>query len=68
MNERELGYLIIMKRETIGTYPYDVTKENGVTIIRFYPKKADAQYPDDAVLVLRLNNKDKQTLVKLLSW
>jgi hypothetical protein len=56
-----------MKRETIGTYPYAVTKEHGLTVIRFYPKKADAQYPDDAVLVLKLNDKDKQTLIKLLS-
>jgi hypothetical protein len=56
-----------MKRNVIGTYPYELTKEGSDTVIRFFPKKADAKYPDDAVLVLTLNDKDKQTLIKLLS-
>lgn len=56
-----------MKRNVIGTYPYELTKEQGMTVLRFFPKKPNAQYPDDAVLVLKLSDKDKQTLIKLLS-
>ena len=56
-----------MKRNVIGTYPYELTREGNDTVIRFFPKKSNAQYPDDAVLVLRLSDKDKQTLIKLLS-
>jgi hypothetical protein len=56
-----------MKRNEIGGYPYELTKEGNVTIMRFFPKKPTAQYPDDAVLVLKLSDKDKQTLIKLLA-
>jgi hypothetical protein len=56
-----------MKRISTISYPYEITEENGLTVLRFYPKDPDAKYPDSSVLVLKLNAKDKQTLVKQLS-
>ena len=31
-------------RDTIGSYPYDTTKVNGKTVLRFYPKGADLKH------------------------
>jgi hypothetical protein len=56
-----------MKRTIIGTYPYEMTREDGLTVLRFFPKKPDAKFPDDPVLVLKLSQKDKRTLIGLLS-
>ena len=45
-------------REKIGSYPYEIKKENGFTVIRFFPKSSTAQNPDSIVFVLRLNKED----------
>jgi len=56
-----------MKRISTISYPYEITEEEGLTVLRFYPKNPNAKYPEDSVLVLKLNAEDKQALVKLLS-
>jgi hypothetical protein len=57
-----------MKREKLGSYPYEIERSNQSTVIvRFFPKKPDAKFPDDAVLKLVLTEKDKQKLKEILS-
>ena len=56
-----------MKRDIIGTYPYEIERDGNILILRFFPKTSTAKYPDDAVLVLTLSEKDKQKLIKILS-
>ncbi len=55
-----------MKRNEIGGHPYEVKRDGGIIILRFFPHST-AEYPNDSVLVLRLNEKDKQTLIKILT-
>jgi hypothetical protein len=56
-----------MKREKVGGYPYEIDREGNILILRFFPKSPNAKYPNDAVLVLRLDGKDKQELIEILS-
>lgn len=49
------------------SYPYEISDENGDTVIRFFVKSPDAVYPNTCKLVFRMNAKDKGTLLKLLS-
>lgn len=56
-----------MKRNVIGGHPYAMTKEGSITVLRFFPKSPNAKDPDDDVLVLKLSETDKQTLIRLLS-
>ena len=56
-----------MKREKVGGYPYEIDRERNILILRFFPKSPNAKYPNDAVLVLRLDGKDKQELIEILS-
>jgi hypothetical protein len=55
-----------MKRNKLGGKPYEFEKEGNIIILRFFPQPS-ANYPDDSTFVLRLNEKDKQTLIKILS-
>ncbi len=56
-----------MKRNILSGFPYEVTKDGSITTIRFYPKKSNAEYPNQSEFVLKLNETDRQTLIKLLS-
>lgn len=56
-----------MGRDTLGGFPYEVSKKEGELIIRFFPKKPDAKYPNHSVHVLRLDEKDKQKMLRILS-
>jgi hypothetical protein len=55
-----------MKRNELGGFPYEIKKEGDITIMSFFPRPS-AQYPDSSVLTLKLTEKDRQTLIKLLS-
>ena len=56
-----------MKREKVGSYPYEIERKGNILILRFFPKSPTAEYPNDSVLVLKLDEKDKQKLIKILS-
>jgi len=56
-----------LKREEIGSYPYEIERNGDSLILRFFPKSPTAKYPNDAVLVLKLEKKDKQKLIKMLT-
>jgi len=54
-----------MYREKLGGFPIEVEK-NGKTIkLRFYPKNPKAKYPDSPVLVLQLNEDDREKILKI---
>lgn len=55
------------KKDTIGTYPYQIDRKDGDLIIRFFPKIPEAQDPNHAVFKLTFNAKDKQKLIRILS-
>jgi hypothetical protein len=54
-------------RDRLGDYPYEVKKEAGKTVLRFYPKSPDAKNPDSIVFVLPLGKEDKKKLLQLVS-
>ena len=56
-----------MKRDEIGSYPYEIERKGNILTLRFFPKSPAAKYPNDSVLVLKLDEKDKQKLIKILS-
>jgi hypothetical protein len=55
-----------MKRNELGGFPYEIKREGNITILRFFPRPS-ALYPDSSVLTLKLTEKDRQTLIKMLS-
>lgn len=55
-----------MKRNEVGGFPYEIKKEGDITILRFFPHPS-AQYPDSSVLTLKLTEKDRRILIKILS-
>ncbi len=52
-------------RDTIGSYPYDTTKVNGKTVLRFYPKGADLKHPDTPKFTITLDKDDLKKLAKI---
>lgn len=56
-----------MKRDTIGTYPYQIDRENNNLIIRFFPKIPQAQNPNHVIFKLTFDEKDGQKLIKILA-
>lgn len=54
-------------RDRIGSYPYEVKKEAGKTVFRFYPKSPDAKNPDSIVFVLPLDENDRKKMLKIVS-
>jgi hypothetical protein len=55
-----------MKRNELGGFPYEIKKEGNIIILRFFPHPT-AKDPDAADKILKLTEKDRQTLIKLLS-
>jgi hypothetical protein len=48
--------------------PMKVTVEKGVMVLRFYPKKDNAVYPDQSDFVLKFEDEsDKKKLIKILA-
>ena len=54
-------------RNTIGNYPFEVSKESGKVKIRFFPKSPNAKNPDGIVFVLSLDRDDREKLIKIIS-
>lgn len=54
-------------KEKLASFPIEVTKKDGEIKIKFYPKSPDAKYPDNPVLVLKLNDIEKEKLKKIIS-
>lgn len=54
-------------RDKIGGYPYEIKREAGKVILRFFPKNPAAKYPDSVVFVLPLDREDKKKLSQLIS-
>lgn len=53
-------------RDTLGGYPIDVEKKQGKTVIRFLPKSEAAKFPNDAILVLPLDDADAMKLMRII--
>ena len=54
-------------REKLGGVPYEVKKEEGKTVLRFFPKSASAKNPDGIVFMLALDNEDRKKLSKIIN-
>jgi hypothetical protein len=54
-------------RDKIGGYPYESKKENGKTVLRFFPKSPNAKNPDGVVFVLALDVNDKKKISEIIS-
>jgi len=55
------------KRDELSGFPYEITKEGNFTVLRFYPKSPKAVDPNDSEFRLKLDEKERQKLIKLLS-
>jgi len=55
-----------MKRETLASFPIEVKKKGDETKIIFFPKNPNAKYPDNPVLILKLDPKEKEKLKKII--
>jgi len=53
-------------KEIIASFPIDIEKKGGKTRIRFFPKSPTAKYPDNPVLILYLDDAEKEKLRKIL--
>ena len=51
-------------RDELGGFPCDVEIKGATLTLRFYPKSSSATYPNSSVLVLKLNEEDKQKLIR----
>ena len=55
----------IVMQEQIGGFPIKTKRNGKIITLRFYPKSPDAKNPDKPVLVLQLNDGDKEKLKKI---
>ena len=53
-------------KEILASFPIDIEKKEGSVRIRFFPKSPTAKYPDNPVLVLHLDDAEKEKLRKIL--
>jgi len=51
-------------RERLDGWPYDVKKEEGKIVIRFYPKGEVLKYPDKPKFTLHLSKDELKKLTK----
>ena len=54
-------------RDTLGEYPYTMSKQGGKIIFKFHPKGEDLKYPDSTKFQLALSDNDVKKLKKILS-
>lgn len=52
-------------RDQVGGYPSEIEKRGKLIRLKFYPKSADAKYPNNPILILRLDQSDKEKLLKI---
>ncbi len=53
--------------DTLGDYPYTLSKQGGKIIIKFHPKGPNLKYPDSVKFSLVLSSDDVRKLKKILS-
>lgn len=51
-------------RDTIGGYPYEVTKSGGKTVVKFFHKGESVKHPDAAKMTLELTPADIKKISK----
>lgn len=51
----------------MGGVPFEAKKENGKTVLRFFPKGPNPKNPDSIVFVLTLTKEDKKKLTEIIS-
>ena len=54
-------------KEKLASFPIEVTKSKDEVKIKFYPKNPNAKYPDNPVLILRLDSVEKEKLQKIIN-
>jgi len=54
-------------KQLLAGFPIDVAEKDGIVRIRFFPKSSTAKYPDNPVLILRLDSVEKEKLLKIIS-
>ncbi len=55
-----------MVREIIAGFPCEIEKKGGVVIMKFLPKSPTAKYPDNPVLILKLDKNERKKLIDML--
>ena len=53
-------------KEILAGFPIAVEIKDGKTRIRFFPKSPTAKFPDNPVVILHLDDGDKEKLRKIL--
>lgn len=53
-------------RDTLGGYPFEIQKQADRRVLRIFPKSPAAKYPNDALLVLSLDDSDSMKLLRIL--
>jgi len=53
-------------RNKLGGYPYEIKKEEGRTIIKFFPQSPNAKDPNLVRFQLQLSSEDIKNLKKIL--
>ncbi|MEX0656965.1 MAG: hypothetical protein WD154_05425 [Nitrosopumilaceae archaeon] len=53
-------------RNKLGGYPYEIKKEEGKTIIKFFPQSPNAKDPNLVRFQLQLSSEDIKNLKKIL--
>ena len=53
-------------RDKLATFPIEVIKTPGEIKIKFFPKSPNAKYPDNPVLILKLDAVEKEKLQKII--
>lgn len=53
-------------KDKLASFPIEVTKIEGEIKIKFFPKSPDAKYPDNPVLILKLDAVEKEKLQKII--
>jgi len=53
-------------RNKLGGYPYEIKKEGGKTVIRFFPQSPKAKDPNLIRFQLQLSEEDIKNLKKIL--
>ena len=54
-----------MARDTIGGYPYEVTKSGGKITVKFFHKGENVKHPDAVKMTLVLDKDDLKKISKL---
>ena len=53
-------------KDKLASFPIEVIKTQGEIKIKFFPKSPNAKYPDNPVLILKLDSVEKEKLQKII--